>query len=321
MNSPKVQSKETGQLARGYAICLAATFIWSWSSIFIRYLYLEFNLPPLVLTLWRDLLAFLVLGSILLIFAKQNLVMKKKDWLFILGYGIFLGIFNSIFSVSVSLNGAAVATVLAYSSGAFTAVLGRHLFKERLDIFKITAVVLSLVGCVLVAGAYNITNWQLNPLGVTTGLLTGLGFAVFSLLGRAASYRSINPWATVLYTFGLATVVLLLLNLFPVSFTEGLGSRQIFILGSSWVGWLLLLGLAIGPTVGGFGLYTVSLGYLPASVANIINTLEPAFTVLWAYLFLSERFSPLQLSGSGLILLGVIALRLGREQIEVAVAA
>lgn len=321
MDSTLAKSKETSQLARGYAICLAATFIWSWSSIFIRYLYLEFEMPPLVLTLWRDLLAFMVLGSILLIFAKKNLILKKRNWLYILGYGIFLGVFNSIFSVSVSLNGAAVATVLAYSSGAFTAVLARYFFKERLDYFKIAAVVLSLAGCVLVAGAYNISNWRLNPLGVTTGLLTGLGFAVYSLLGRAASHRGINPWATVLFTFGLATVVLLLLNLFPTFLTEGLGSRNIFALGSSWVGWLLLLGLAVGPTVGGFGLYTVSLGYLPASVANIINTLEPAFTVMWAYLFLSERFSPLQLSGSVLILLGVVALRLGREQIEIAAPA
>ena len=320
MKSSRTQTKEASQLARGYAICLTATFIWSWSSIFIRYLYLEFEMRPLVLTFWRDLLAFMVLGSILLIFAKKNLILNKNHWSFILGYGIFLGFFNSIFSVSVSLNGAAVATVLAYSSGAFTAVMAWRLLGERLDWVKITAVLLSLAGCVLVAGAYNISNWRLNPLGVTTGLLTGFGFAVFSLLGRSASKRGINPWATVLFTFGIATLVILLLNMFPFPLTEGLGSRQIFALGNSWVGWLLLFGLAIGPTVGGFGLYTVSLGYLPASVANIINTLEPAFTVTWAYLLLNERFSPLQLSGSLLILLGVIALRLGREQIEVVVA-
>jgi drug/metabolite transporter (DMT)-like permease len=320
LGSSLSQSKEISPLARGYAICLTATFIWSWSSIFIRYLYLEFNMLPLVLTFWRDLLASAILGIILLIFAKKNLVLDRNNWIFILAYGIFLGFFNSIFSVSVSLNGAAVATVLAYSSGAFTAVMAWHFFKERLDWVKITAVVLSLTGCVLVAGAYNISNWRLNPLGVATGLLTGLGFAIFSLLGRAASKRGINPWATVLFTFGIATIVILMLNIFPISLTEHLGSRHIFMLGNSWVGWLLLFGLAIGPTVGGFGLYTVSLGYLPASVANIINTLEPAFTVLWAYLLLSERFSPLQLSGSLLIMFGVIALRLGREQVDVLVA-
>ncbi len=320
MSSTLTQSEESSQLTRGYLLCFIATVIWSWSSIFIRYLYLEFDMPPLVLTFWRDFFSFVILGVVLIIFIPKQLIIKKENRAFILGYGIFLGIFNSVFSVSVTLNGAAVATVLAYSSGAFTAVIAWRLLGERLDWVKATAVFLSLGGCILVAGAYDISNWRLNPVGIATGLLVGLGFAAYSLMGRTASIRGINPWATVLFTFGAATLVILLLNLFPISLTQGLGSRQIFAIGNSWIGWLLLLGLAIGPTLGGYGLYTVSLGYLPASVANIINTLEPAFTVLWAYLLLSERFSPLQLMGSLLILVGVLTLRLGREHVEAVVS-
>ncbi|HZD57183.1 MAG TPA: DMT family transporter, partial [Anaerolineales bacterium] len=58
------------------------------------------------------------------------------------------------------------------------------------------------------------------------------------------------------------------------------------------------------------GLYNVSLGYLPSSVANLILTLEPAFTALIAYFLLAERLNGVQLGGSLMILSGVVFLRI-----------
>ena len=69
--------------------------------------------------------------------------------------------------------------------------------------------------------------------------------------------------------------------------------------------------LVIGPTIGGYGLYTVSLSYLPASVANLIATLEPSLTAAQSYVFLHETFTAPQLFGSVLIIAGVILLRVG----------
>jgi drug/metabolite transporter (DMT)-like permease len=53
----------------------------------------------------------------------------------------------------------------------------------------------------------------------------------------------------------------------------------------------------------------VSLTYLPSSVANLVVTLEPAFTAVIAYLLLGERLSWIQIIGSLLILSGVVFLR------------
>ena len=47
----------------------------------------------------------------------------------------------------MALNGAAVATVLAYSSPAFTAIASWKLFGERMGWIEIVAVVLSIIGC------------------------------------------------------------------------------------------------------------------------------------------------------------------------------
>jgi len=76
------------------------------------------------------------------------------------------------------------------------------------------------------------------------------------------------------------------------------------------LGWGTLALLAVGPTLGGYGLYTVCLTYLPATTANLIVTLEPAITAGLAFFFLGERFTIPQLLGGGLILIGVVLLRL-----------
>jgi drug/metabolite transporter (DMT)-like permease len=220
-----------------------------------------------------------------------------------------------MWTISVFYNGAAVSTVLAYSSGAFTAVLGWRLFRERLDRYKLLAVALSLSGCILVSGAYQITSWRFNPIGVITGLISGLMMAFYSLMGRWASFKKVNPFTSLTYTFGIAAFFLLIINLIPLPSSTLTGN--LFSLGTAFSGWFALIILAVGPTIGGYGLYTLSLTYLPASVANLIATLEPAITAILAYFFLNETLTLTQLAGSALILSGVIFLRFSERRISV----
>jgi drug/metabolite transporter (DMT)-like permease len=306
------------RLTRGYLICLAGTTIWSTTAIFIRYLTNTYNIPALVLAFWRDLFLTLALTLVFALFAPRLLRLGRGQIGFFLTYGLVLSLFNSLWTISVVFNGAAVSTVLAYSSAAFTAILGRLLFNEKLNFVKIVAVTFSLAGCVFVSGAYDPGVWALNPLGVITGLASGVAFAGYSLFGKAASDRSINPWTTLVYTFGAAAVILFGYNFLTPYLPQGVSSTNLLWLGGAAMGWLVLLVLAIGPTVGGYGLYTVSLTYLPASVANIIATLEPSMTAALAFLLLGERFTPPQWLGSILIIAGVIVLRLGEQRGEVA---
>jgi drug/metabolite transporter (DMT)-like permease len=201
--------------------------------------------------------------------------------------------------------------VLVYCSVAFTALLGAWLLKERLGWVKLLAIALSLAGCVLVAGVWDTSGLGLDPVGILTGMLSGLCYAVYSLMGRFASQRGLNPWTTLFYTIGFAAAFLLLFNLLPGDLLPGTAASatDLFMLGDSLAGWGTLFALAAGPTVLGFGLYNVSLGYLPSSVANLIATLEPVFTGLIAYLLLGERLTGMQLSGSLMILAGVASLR------------
>ena len=162
----------------------------------------------------------------------------------------------------------------------------------------------------LVSGAYSAALWALNPAGIVVGIASGLMFAAYSLFGKETSHRGVNPWTALAYTFGLAAVFFLGLLWLPVPALNALGSGpEIFWLDGDLPGWGILALLAWGPTIGGYGLFTVSLGYLPASVASLIASLEPALTAVLAYAFLGERLTPAQLAGSALIVGAVVLLR------------
>ena len=299
-------------LTRGYTTALFSAVILSTTAVFIRFLTQTYAIEPLVLAFWRALFVVLTLVVALSVIKPGLLRVPRNRISYLIVYGLVLAFFNSLWTLSVAQNGAAVATVLVYCSAAFTALLGWWFLKERLDWGKIVAVILCLAGCVLVSGALNPSVWQTNLLGILAGVLSGLGYAIYSLMGRSASQRGLNSWTTLLYTFGFATVFLLGVNLLPGNLLPGTASQpsDLFVLGNSLAGWGVLLLLAAGPTVTGFGLYNVSLSLLPASVVNLILTTEPVFTAVLAIILLGERLTVTQLVGSLLIMSGVIFLRL-----------
>jgi drug/metabolite transporter (DMT)-like permease len=303
---------EPKHIARGYPIALLSAVFLSTTAIFIRYLTQTYHIPSLVLAFWRAV--FVVVGLLLVLGLVRSKLLRvdRRHLRYLFLYGFVLAIFNSIWTLSVALNGAAVATVLAYCSAAFTALLGWWFLKENLGWGKILAVLLSLGGCVLVSGALDPAAWRLNLTGILSGILSGLLYAVYSLMGRSASQRGLNPWSTLTYTFGFGSIFLLLFNLLPGGALLGAAVQpsELLWLGREWSGWGILLLLAIGPTILGFGLYNVSLTYLPSSVANLIATSEPVFTAAIAYFLLGERLGWIQVGGALLVLGGVLFLRI-----------
>ena len=309
MSNPAIHKNH---LTSGYTAAFFSAVILSTTAIFIRYLTQTYHLPALVLAAWRDLFVTLSLVIGLGLLHPILLRVERKYLRYLVLYGLVLSLFNSLWTLSVALNGAAVSTVLAYCSAGFTALLGWWLLKEPLGWAKLLAVALCMGGCVLISGALDPAAWRVNLMGIITGVLSGLFYAIYSLMGRSAAQRGLNPWTTLVYTFGLAAVFLLAINLLGRGFLPGAITRpaDFLWLGKAWLGWGILFLLAVGPTLAGFGLYNVSLTYLPSSVANLIVTLEPAITALIAYLLLGERLTWVQVCGSLLILGGVVFLRI-----------
>ncbi len=308
-NAAKVSSTSS----QGYISAFSAVLLWSFSGILISYLSKVYAVPSLVIAFWSVLFVALGMSFGLGVFHRKLFQIDKSQVKFMILYGFTFAVFHSTWTLSVQYNGAAVATFMVYSSPAMTAVLSRLIFREGFNPIKILSIVLSLVGTVLISGAYDLSAWHLNWLGILFGLLSGPFFAFYNLEGKSSSERSVDPWTATLYCFVFASVFLVFFNLGIDALSNKPLLSEMLWLGDSIPGWSALFLLGIGPTLGGFGLYTLSLRRLTPTVANLIATLEPAFTAVWAYFLLHERFDAIQWAGSILILTGVILLRWGEK--------
>ena len=303
----------------GYLIGLAATLLLSFTGILISYLDRAYQLPSLVLAFWRDVFVVSGLVAAFSLFSRGRFKLDRSLWSFFLLYGLSLSLFNSMWTFSVQFNGAAIATVLAFSSPAMTAVLAHFILHEQINRVKLLSIALSLPGIVLVSGAADPAAWKVNAAGIAFGLLTGFAFACYNMLGKTSSNKQIDPWTTMLYGFSAAIVFLFIFNVAVNALGRQAPLGNFLWLGTSLSGWSILFLLGVGPTIGGFGLYLVSLGYLPATVANLIGALEPAFTTVWAYLLFHEQMTVIQVIGSLLVFASVILLRFGEERQQEAV--
>jgi drug/metabolite transporter, DME family len=312
----QTQQHERAQLNRGYTLGLIGIAFWSTTAIFISYLLNNYPLRPLTLAFWRDLFVVGALTIGLAVFRRSALRIAPNQRRFLIAYGFSLTLMNISWTLSVALNGAAVSTVMVYASPGITAIAAHFFFKERISRLRVLAFLGALLGAFLVAKANDPAQWNVNAAGIIIGVLSAFGFAFYSLMGKAVAQRRINSWTATLSAFSVATIFLLPTTLITLTLGQAAApigaaaSNSLFSLGTQWSGWLILFILAVVPTLGGFGFYTASLGYLPAGTANLLATLEPVLTTILAYLLLHESLSPTQLIGGALIVLSVISLRL-----------
>lgn len=305
---------------RGYALALASALVLSLTGVLVRHLGTAHHLPPLELTFWRGAFVVLTLGPALALLGARRLRGARAAAGPVLLLGLSLAAMNLLWTCSVARVGAALGTVLIYTSGAFTALLGGLWLREPVGLAKAFAVAAALAGTALVSGATGgAAGPAPDPVGVALGVLSGLAYAGYGLAGRAVARAGVDAYGAVLLAFATCTV--LTGALLGAGGAAGLLDVDLLRLGADAGGWGDLLLLAAGPTVLGFGLYGQSLALLPASVANLVLTLEPPLTAAVAWALLGERLPGGAWAGAGLILAGLVVLRLGEGRAEAAGAA
>lgn len=285
---------------RGYVIVLVGTVIWAFTGIVIKVLLTTYRLDTLTIAFWRVFFVTAFLFLALVVIDARQLRIDRRDIGAFFVYGLVgIGIHQIVWISSVQYNGAAVATVIIYTAPALVAVFAARFLREKFTRTKILALTSTIIGCALVARAYDLHQVQLNAVGIAFGLGSACTFATYSLMGRFVA-RRYSAWTSLFYAFFFGLLFLLPLDLF-------LGKLLPAHLAID--GWGTLVFLALVPTLGGFGAYTVGLSHLPASVASILAAFEPVTTAIVAYFWFGEILEPFQLIGAGLILAGVVMLR------------
>ena len=293
------------ELRTGYLLTTFAAVIWATTSPAIKYLLDTLHVPALAIAFWRDAFMAAACGLVLLAVRPSLLRVSQHDLrgLALVG-AISIGIYHALWVFSVALNGAAVAIVLIYTFPTFVTLGAWLLFGERIRWPQIAALALALLGCALLVRAYDPAVLQVSWLGILVGLSTGITHAGYVLYTQR-SVESRSPWTSMTYTMLFGAIVLLALWFASAAFgaAEAVGPDSVVrAVGAGSAPWLALLVLALGPTLGGYALFTQSLRYIPGRLASLAVMIEAPVSVLLAVIFLGERLEWPQLLGIAMIL-------------------
>ena len=241
---------------------IAAGILWGIISIFIKGLNAS-DLSPIQILQLRAIIASVIMAPYLFITDKKLLYFNLKDiWMFI-GTGVIsLTFFSLCYFQTIIESGASVAVILLYTSPIFVILFSLALFKEKITAVKLTALVMTFMGCILVSGLGQ-NGGGITVKGFIIGLGSGLGDALYSIFSRYA-LRKYHVLTITFYTFLFCG-----LSIIPFS---GLG------LGSGIMQPQLLLygaGIALFCTVLPYLFYTYGMLRIETGKAAILVTVEP----------------------------------------------
>ena len=281
---------------RGTLLVLLAATCWATLGLFGKALY-RYEVDALVVISVRVGIATLTLGVALAIFHPAWLRIRKGDIPFYALFGL-LGVALNYATYFLALKSTSMATtVIIFYCYPFLVLLGAAIWlKEKLQTRKLAALGLCLAGLVLVSGAYNLQQLDLNRMGVIYSLLSAVGMAAYNLLAKKSLGRY-SGWTTLFYALLFGGLFLLLWQ------APRLGQAGAYPAAV----WALILGMVWVPTLLGYAMYLLGLGYLEAGQASIVAYAELVIAVILAYLFLDERLTAPQLVG-GLLILGALFL-------------
>jgi drug/metabolite transporter (DMT)-like permease len=182
-------------------------------------------------------------------------------------------------------------------------IAGMIWLQEMPTHLQVTGVLIVVIGSLLF---FSVEQKAGEILGIAIVVLGLAGNAVFGILGRKIA-RDNKVDTLTLTAVPLAFGSCLLI---PVALSvEGIP-------GFSLTGCGMVLGLAVFNTVFAYVLYNHALKVLPAFELSTILNLTPLVTAIWAWLFLNERLSIVQILGMITVVVGVVVVQLHRKSGE-----
>jgi len=100
------------------------------------------------------------------------------------------------------------------------------------------------------------------------------------------------------YTFLFGSITLFVLCLFTQPLNTIVPDQPSALLGIAFLG--------IGPTLCGYGLFTMALKYIPGKLAGLIAIIEIVLAAFISWLFLGEMLELLQILGISLVIIAIV---------------
>ncbi len=300
MNSTDNNSSLRALLVLAFgALCI------SFAAIFVKVLGRDV-LGPTAIGFWRTIFgAAILFGWVIVKGGSLKMPASIVGFSLVAGFVFFLDLF--FWHRSIVFAGAGMATILANTQVFFVSVVGYLLFKERLSLLFVVAVVAAFGGVVLLIGVGSDVEFSTVYVnGVVFGLLTGIVYGTYLLTLKKAGHRPDCP--------SMLTVIA-----WTSLFTAFFCGVSMLIESDPYIppdlySVLILFALALVAQAVGWYVISRTLPKLRASQSALILLLQPVLATVWGVIFFAEHLTLLQIVGAAITLMAIYAGSVRRNQ-------
>ena len=274
---------------------LAVVAVWGTNFVVIKYALA--HLPPLALAALRFALA----AFPALLFIGR----PAASWRNVAAYGLLIGVaqFGLMFIAMTRFVSPGLASLVVQVQVFFTIGLAMLLAGERVRVFQVLAMALSVAGMVLIGWHAVTEGASVTPLGLVLMLLAALAWACGNIVSRAAG--RVDALGYMVWSSLFAVPPLVALS----QLLEGWPAIRAGLLSATWGTWVAVLWQSVGNTLFGYGAWAWLLARYPAASVTPLALLVPVFGMGASALWLREPMPGWKI-GAALLVLGGLALNL-----------
>lgn len=297
----------------GYAFAIAAAIGWAGGGLLSNWLMTApsaatsgwmfqpagIAIAPTALSGARAFSATVILGALLLIFNRDAFKVEnpKKALWFLVPFGaIALAGMHFTYFKAISTSNVTTAILLEYLAPVLTLFFGITVMRQKVSWQMPVGVVLSILGCAVVVGAFEPGGLLITMEGLFWGLMAAVTFALYSVMGGLGSKRY-KPFTLLFYGLFFAACLWVIV----------LGPNDILRLFVSPSSGLPILFMAVATTIIPFGCYLISLNYISPTQASIAAMVEPVVAGFGSWLLYGTAITP-TLGIGGALIIGAIIL-------------
>jgi len=249
----------------------------------------------------QSIIASFILFTGLLILAPRTLKVTKNELKKLAPIGL-IGSLGTVVCYNLSLEyiPGGIATLLLYTYPVLVALGSAFFFGQKISSKQTIALGCGFLGVALASKIMKLSGAGINRTGLLLGFLAALAYAVLNLLSERA-LQNLSPWKVTAFAQFGSTIGILAINLlFPGLIEVKAIAPLTWIYGSA---------VAIFCSIVPFFLLMRGIAYIGSGRASIISTAEIPLTLFLVFLFLGEKFTLLQVVGSGLIFISILLLK------------
>jgi drug/metabolite transporter (DMT)-like permease len=255
----------------------------------------------------RALGTFFLLFFITFIQDRNSLRAERREIPTLIFYGVFgyamvqLGYFIGI-SRGVPLS---LVLIIEFTAPIWIVLWIKFVRKSSVAGSMWIAIALSLTGLILVAKVWQ--GFAFDFIGSMGALGAAFSLAIYFLMTQSQGVKR-SAQAMIVWGFGVSglfwSIILPIWNFPTEIFTTDINLQGRFS-DYSAPGWLLIAYIIIFGTLVPYLLVVKGIGLLSASTSSVIGMAEPVLAGVFAWIWLSQSWSAIQLLGGAIVLVGI----------------